>query len=162
MMMLILLQLTSVNRRDRMIRLFNYYLSGKDNIVSTLNDERSLFVACNEGHLYDYCKYFHKKFNKSFFIKNTFPTCPLKGTDLPRSNTELNQYYNWLCKIQGCKTLVDAWNNPIKFYIKGHTIFIQSAGPDKIAGTADDIIVSKKIDESAITTAHHLGQQHIH
>lgn len=69
---------------------------------------------------------------------------PFTGS-LPRNNTELTMYLDWLCSIQGSTQLVDGWRRPFRFKVSRGFFVGISAGADEEFGTKDDIIAKAKL-----------------
>jgi hypothetical protein len=70
------------------------------------------------------------------------------------SGNELLKSYPW--ELNAKQELVDPWGNPLKIFSpsKGN-ILIQSAGPDKIFGTADDPIDCSQVTGKGTSYRHY-------
>jgi hypothetical protein len=63
--------------------------------------------------------------------------------DLPRNQSELAEYVQFLKTIEGVGQLCDSWGRPLSFSIMNRKLTCVSAGVDGKFGTKDDILLSK-------------------
>jgi len=64
--------------------------------------------------------------------------------DIPRTETQLQAYQQWLSHLQGRDMLLDSWERPIRFLFLNGNLVAWSAGKDGQWNTSDDVRVASK------------------